>query len=165
MVRGAPQDAARKGKGAAVDDIFEGAKAAGAEQVGTTALFELLAEARGACGWAATWKLGLHALWGYARHSRRCSSDVDVLCITLCCNTSMRRPCLPTLQGSVEDMYDDEHEGGHFKAFSGTARTLAGAPPAGWSHAAIRCCRAVLPNALCSLQFWLMKFNHTGCVL
>jgi UBX domain-containing protein 1 len=67
VVRGAPQDAARKGKGAAVDDIFEGAKAAGAEQ------------------------------------------------------------------GSYEDMYDDEeHEGGHFKAFSGTARTLAGgeaAPP------------------------------------
>ena len=36
VVRGAPKDAGKKGKGAAVDDIFDGARAAGAEQVRVT---------------------------------------------------------------------------------------------------------------------------------
>ena len=43
--------------------------------------------------------------------------------------------CCTAPQGSFEDMYDDddeEHGGGRFKAFSGAARTLAGAHmPAG----------------------------------
>lgn len=55
--------------------------------------------------------------------------------MSMCCAsqsaTSMWPPCFPAPQGSFEDMYDDGHEGGHFKAFSGTARTLAGSPRAG----------------------------------
>lgn len=98
MVRGAPQDAALKGKGAAVGDIFEGAKAAGAEQVGTAASFELLAEARGACGWAAQQRGSWGCMHSGACHSRRCSSDVDVLCITVCYkHVAAVLPCAPGL--------------------------------------------------------------------
>lgn len=86
----------------------------------------------------------------------------DPACLPPPVSASLLRPpttkqCTPTFtacnaphtcspQGSYEDMYDDdedEEQGGRFKAFSGAARTLAGALPARlWCRWRVCCCRA-----------------------
>ena len=138
VVRGGPKDKGQGGKGkGSVEDIFEGARAAGAEEVRRRPCFLLRLPACLPVGSTSvpTWlEAGLLA----PLRCRRAPPSPASSAVAGGSRRWQRVRLTPLLgpnppQGTYEDMYDDEEgegEGaGRFKAFSGSARTLAGACP------------------------------------